>query len=171
MTIYTVSSLVLFLENDWRLTLPLLLWLALYIGTLAFFVPRVRRAATATAEARSTLVGRIVDSYTNMATVKLFAHADAEDAYAREAIAAHNRTFIAQQRLVVLEKHLVDLKDVIAANIDEVLDDHIKQLAARQREAGLPQQVTRLPWGQAQGYGQRDHRFLAGHIALAGADL
>ena len=50
----------------------------------------------------------------------------------------------AQQRLVVLEEHLVDLKDVIAAVIDEVLDDHIKQLAARQRETGLSEQVTRL---------------------------
>jgi ATP-binding cassette subfamily B multidrug efflux pump len=65
--------------------IPLLVWLAAYIVTLFIFVPMIKERSTAAAEARSMLVGRIVDSYTNILTVKLFAHAEREDSYARAA--------------------------------------------------------------------------------------
>ena len=80
-----LSSLVLFWAVDTVLVIPLLLWLAAYGGTLYFFVPRIRVRSTEASEARSLLLGRIVDSYTNILTVKLFAHAEREDAYARAA--------------------------------------------------------------------------------------
>jgi ATP-binding cassette, subfamily B, multidrug efflux pump len=80
-----LSALALFWAADLRLTVPLLIWLAAYVGTVAWLVPRIRERATDASEARSMLLGRIVDSYTNILTVKLFAHAEREDAYARAA--------------------------------------------------------------------------------------
>ncbi|KAB2848874.1 MAG: ABC transporter ATP-binding protein [Hyphomicrobiaceae bacterium] len=81
-----IAALALFAAADLRLTLPLLAWFAGYAGILAYFIPRVRTRATEASEARSMLLGRIVDSYTNILTVKLFAHAEREDAYARNAL-------------------------------------------------------------------------------------
>ena len=60
-----------------------MVWLAAYIVVLAIFVPRIKERSTEASEARSMLVGRIVDTYTNILTVKLFAHAEREDGYAR----------------------------------------------------------------------------------------
>ncbi|EJT84246.1 ABC transporter ATP-binding protein/permease [Pseudomonas putida S11] len=84
--IYAITSLVLFAEADWRLMLPLLLWIAGYIAALFYFVPRVKERSVISSDARSKLMGRIVDGYTNIATLKLFAHTDFEQQYAREAI-------------------------------------------------------------------------------------
>ena len=60
------------------LAAPLGLWLACYIALICWFVPRLTKVAEAQADARSDMTGRIVDSYTNIATVKLFAHAGGE---------------------------------------------------------------------------------------------
>ncbi|MGK3122132.1 ABC transporter ATP-binding protein [Pseudomonas corrugata] len=84
--IYAISSLVLFAEADWRLMIPLLLWIAAYIGSLYYFVPRVKERSVVSSDARSKLMGRIVDGYTNITTLKVFAHTNFEQQYAREAI-------------------------------------------------------------------------------------
>jgi len=84
--IYAISSLVLFAEADWRLMIPLLTWIAAYIGALYYFVPRVKDRSVEASDARSKLMGRIVDGYTNIATLKLFAHTNFEQHYAKEAI-------------------------------------------------------------------------------------
>ncbi|ADU71082.1 ABC transporter ATP-binding protein [Pantoea sp. At-9b] len=84
--IYAVTSLVLFAEADWRLMIPLIIWLVAYSLSLRFFVPRVKQRSVVSSEARSKLMGTIVDGYTNIATIKLFAHNDLEKRYAREAI-------------------------------------------------------------------------------------
>ena len=84
--IYAISSLVLFAEADWRLMIPLLIWIACYIGALYYFVPRVKERSVVSSDARSKLMGRIVDGYTNITTLKLFAHTNFEQQYAREAI-------------------------------------------------------------------------------------
>src|SRR5262245_47202952 len=81
-----VGAAIIFASADWLLVTPLLIWLLAYIGALLHFVPRIKLRSTEAAEARSMLVGRLVDSYTNILTVKLFAHADREDAYARAAL-------------------------------------------------------------------------------------
>ena len=94
-----VGAAVIFAAADWRLLLPLIVWLIAYMGTLFYFVPRIKERSTAAAEARSMLVGRIVDSYTNILTVKLFAHADREDAYARDALDDQMTKFQASLRL------------------------------------------------------------------------
>jgi ATP-binding cassette, subfamily B, multidrug efflux pump len=81
-----LSAMVLFWAADVRLVIPLAIWLAAYGVTLAWFIPRIRTRSTAASEARSALLGSIVDSYTNILTVKLFSHAEREDAYARAAL-------------------------------------------------------------------------------------
>jgi len=85
--VYTGSALFLFAQADWRLSIPLVAWVFLYIGTLAFFVPRVKERSWKASEARSHVMGRIVDGYTNIATLKLFAHTRREEDYVREAVA------------------------------------------------------------------------------------
>ncbi len=87
--IYWTSAAFIFFELDARLLIPLLLWLAGFLGMIWFFVPRLIERATIVSHARSLLTGRIVDSYTNILTVKLFAHTEGEDAYAKEAISDH----------------------------------------------------------------------------------
>jgi ATP-binding cassette subfamily B multidrug efflux pump len=76
----------LFLKADPRLIWPLLGWFSLYVWVLWHFVPRLKARAIESSEARSTLTGRVVDSYTNILTVKLFAHTEREDAYAQDAM-------------------------------------------------------------------------------------
>ncbi|MGZ0786995.1 ABC transporter ATP-binding protein [Pseudomonas saponiphila] len=86
-TIYAIGSLVLFADADWRLMIPLLLWIAGFIGAMRYFVPRIQKRSVDASDARSKLMGRIVDGYTNITTLKLFAHTRFEQSYAREAIA------------------------------------------------------------------------------------
>ena len=101
-TLYAITSLVLFAEADWRLTLPLVAWIAAFVGVIVVFVPRIRKRSTIVSEARSMLTGRIVDSYTNIQTVKLFAHTAREDAFAQDAVADHTAKFRASTRLITM---------------------------------------------------------------------
>jgi ATP-binding cassette, subfamily B, multidrug efflux pump len=82
--VYFVSALLLAASADWRLMLPMLLWFAGYAVACWYFVPRMEKLSTLQADMRSLVTGRVVDSYTNISTVKLFAHADREDKFARE---------------------------------------------------------------------------------------
>ena len=97
--VHWVGTMVLFADADWRLVVPLAIWLSAYIASLFYFVPRIEMLSRFTSEARSALTGRIVDSYTNMVTVKLFSHTDREDAYAREGLEEHLTRYQAQLRL------------------------------------------------------------------------
>ncbi|MFN0218935.1 MAG: ABC transporter ATP-binding protein [Hyphomicrobium sp.] len=99
-TVQFFGALVLFAAADVRLTIPMLVWLGIYIAAISYFVPRIKKLSTDASEARSMLVGRIVDSYTNILTVKLFAHADREDAYARVAFTEQMTRWQASLRLI-----------------------------------------------------------------------
>ncbi len=81
--VYFVSAVVLFGAADWRLALPMVAWLVSYSIALYYFVPKLKQVSKAQADARSLVTGRIVDSYTNIPTVKMFAHTEFEDRYAR----------------------------------------------------------------------------------------
>ena len=83
-SVYATSAVVLFGRIDWRLALPVLAWIVFFVSVLVSFVPRIRDRSTIVSEARSLMTGRLVDSYTNIQTVKLFAHADREDSYGHE---------------------------------------------------------------------------------------
>ncbi len=98
--VYGVSALLLMAAADWRLALPTLLWFGGYGFFLRYFVPRMRDLAKASSEVRSLVMGRVVDSYTNILTVKLFARARDEDAYVREAIDDHAAAIAAHMRLI-----------------------------------------------------------------------
>ena len=98
--IYGISSLVLMSFADWRLAVPTALWSTGYVLFLAYFVPRMRDLAKASSEVRSLVMGRVVDSYTNILTVKLFARARDEDAYVREVIDQHTGAIAAHMRLI-----------------------------------------------------------------------
>jgi ATP-binding cassette subfamily B multidrug efflux pump len=84
--IYTGSAIVMFAKADAWLAAPLVLWLLLYVATLAFFIPRTRQRSWKASEARSKLMGRIVDGYSNILTLKLFAHTRREEAYVADAL-------------------------------------------------------------------------------------
>jgi len=88
--IYGVSSLLLMASADWRLAVPTMFWFAGYVFFLRYFVPRMRDRAKTSSELRSMVMGRVVDSYTNILTVKLFARARDEDLYVREVIDEHS---------------------------------------------------------------------------------
>ncbi|MGY3019504.1 ATP-binding cassette subfamily B multidrug efflux pump [Pseudomonas sp. TE6283] len=112
--IYTTSTLVLFADADWRLMVPLLAWIAGYIGALIYFVPRVKARSVVSSDARSKLMGRIVDGYTNILTLKLFAHTRVEQNYAREAIAE-------QTEKTQLAGRLVTSMDVVITGMNGLL--------------------------------------------------
>ena len=98
--LYGGSAIVLLGAVDWRLAVPIAAWFVLYGWLLTAMVPRLRERSRANSEARSLLTGRVVDSYTNILTVKLFARADEEDDFVREALLAHTETFQAQTRAI-----------------------------------------------------------------------
>ena len=82
--VYFVGALVLVATSDLWLMVPMLIWLVGYAVACWYFVPKLGKLSAEQADLRSLVTGRIVDSYTNIPTVKLFAHADREDTYARE---------------------------------------------------------------------------------------
>ncbi len=100
--VFAMSALVIFVGTDWRLALPLGLWICAYVATMSVFVPHIRFRSEQLSHARATMTGRIVDSYANIQTVKLFGHLDREDEHAREAVADHHSRYHAQTRLITL---------------------------------------------------------------------
>jgi ATP-binding cassette subfamily B multidrug efflux pump len=98
-SVYFTAAVVLFAQSDWRLALPMIGWLMGYIGALYYFVPRLKRVSKAQADARSLVTGRIVDSYTNIPTVKMFAHTEFEDEYARDGMQPFLENVHEQMRL------------------------------------------------------------------------
>ncbi len=99
-TIYFVTMIGVVGSFDPWLLVPFAGWLAFYSVAVAYFVPRLGRIAAAQADARSLMTGRITDAYTNIATVKLFSHANREAGYARSAMQEFMQTAYAQMRLV-----------------------------------------------------------------------
>ena len=99
-SVYFTSMIVLLAQADWRLMIPMLVWLAAYIAIQIYFVPKLKQVATEQADARSLMTGRIVDSYTNISTVKLFSHSQRETEYAEEGMQGFLQTVYRQMRLV-----------------------------------------------------------------------
>jgi len=98
--IYFIGTLVIAASADIRLMMPFIVWLVYYILLLRFFIPRLRRAAERQADARAQVTGLLVDSYTNISTVKLFSHDKREENYARSAFSVFQNTVHAQMRLI-----------------------------------------------------------------------
>jgi len=98
--IYFVTMVLLAGGFDWLLLVPFVGWLVMYVVALRYFVPRLGRVAQLQADARSLMTGRITDAYTNIATVKLFSHAQREAAFARSAMQEFMGTAYLQFRYV-----------------------------------------------------------------------
>ena len=111
--VFFITMVVLVASADIRLAAPLGIWLLFYIGLISWFVPKLTHVAEEQADARSAMTGRIVDSYTNIATVKLFAHAGGERAYARASMKEFLLTVYGQFRLITAFYSLVHLNNAI----------------------------------------------------------
>jgi ATP-binding cassette subfamily B multidrug efflux pump len=98
--VYGVAAFTLLSLADWRLGVPTLLWFAGYAVFLRHFVPKLRELARTSSEARSLVMARVVDSYTNILTVKLFARLKDEDAYVRESIEGHEHAMQAHMGVI-----------------------------------------------------------------------
>lgn len=100
--VYFSGILILAFSLDWRLAIPLLVWLAAYSSLLYYFLPRLIRISSRQADARSDMTGRLVDTYTNISTVKLFSHSNREADYARQGMEKFLTTVHPQMRLATL---------------------------------------------------------------------
>ena len=99
---YLIAAAVLMGQADIRLLLPLMFWIVPYLFLLVWVVRRIGPASEAASNARSAVTGRVVDSYTNIHSVKMFAHHTREVDYAKEAIEEARRTFKIEMRLYTI---------------------------------------------------------------------
>ncbi|QFI37845.1 ABC transporter ATP-binding protein [Moritella marina ATCC 15381] len=99
-SVYFIAMLVMIGQADMRLMLPMLAWFIGFIAIQLYFVPKLKKISTEQANARSMMTGRLVDSYTNITTVKLFSHNSREMVYAEEGMDEFLVTVHKQMRLV-----------------------------------------------------------------------
>ena len=95
-----IGSLALLSGFDPRLAIPMIFWILGYLWLMRWTIRRAGPAATASSDARSAITGRVVDSYTNIHSVKMFAHHGREVAYAQEAIENARQTFQREMRII-----------------------------------------------------------------------
>ena len=110
---YFISMIAIIAAADLRLVVPLLVWFVVYVSILRYFVPKLMRISREQADARSMMTGRIVDSYTNIATVKLFSHAGREETYARDGMDEFLQTVHKQMRKITLFNIAIDINNVV----------------------------------------------------------
>ncbi|WP_299372315.1 ABC transporter ATP-binding protein [uncultured Tateyamaria sp.] len=89
-----VGSILLLLAIDWRVALGFAVWLVLYFSLIRWYLPRIRKRSAARAGARAMVSGQVVDTITNIKTVKLFAHDDHEDQAALGAMGTFRETAV-----------------------------------------------------------------------------
>lgn len=98
--VYFSGSLVIFVQNDIRLAIPLLLWMIGYVFVMRYFLPKLKEISMLQSDARSNMTGRVVDAYTNIQTVKLFSSNNMEEQYARASMQEMLDSVYQQMRLV-----------------------------------------------------------------------
>lgn len=99
---YMIGAAILLMTSDWRLMMPLLIWFVLYGGLVRWTTTQIGPASKAASDARSQVTGRVVDAYTNIHSVKMFAHHDLEVDFAKEAIENARVTFQKEMRLFTI---------------------------------------------------------------------
>jgi ATP-binding cassette subfamily B multidrug efflux pump len=99
-SVTVVGAGIMLAEADPRLLVPLVIWFVLYAALVRWTIRRAGPAAKAASDARSAVTGRVVDAYTNIHSVKLFAQNDSELAYAKESIEHARETFKKEMRIV-----------------------------------------------------------------------
>jgi ATP-binding cassette subfamily B multidrug efflux pump len=115
---YLIGAAILLSTSDVRLLLPLIGWFALYSCLVTWTVKRVGPASKAASDARSLVTGRVVDAYTNIHSVKMFAHHDLEVDFAKEAIEEARQTFQKEMRIfTVMDVTLVCLNGLLIVGV------------------------------------------------------
>lgn len=115
---YLIGAAILLTSADPRLLLPLVVWFALYFALSRWAILRIGPASKAASDARSAVTGRVVDAYTNIHSVKMFAHHDREEIYAKEAIEEARRTFQIEQRIfTTMDFSLVALNGLLIVGV------------------------------------------------------
>ncbi len=115
---YMIGAAILLLTSDWRLAMPLLAWFVLYGVLVRWTVKHVGPASKAASDARSQVTGRVVDAYTNIHSVKMFAHHDLEVEFAKEAIENARLTFQKEMRIfTVMDVTLVLLNGLLIIGV------------------------------------------------------
>lgn len=115
---YLIGAAILLGDADPRLIVPMALWFLSYLVLVRWVVKRIAPASEAASNARSAVTGRVVDSYTNIHSVKMFAHHDREVTYAKDAIEEARRTFQAEMRLyTIMDLALVLLNGLLIVGI------------------------------------------------------
>jgi ATP-binding cassette subfamily B multidrug efflux pump len=116
--VYFLGAMALAAWSDWRLGAPFLCWLGVYSLLLRYYIPRLGKVAEEQANAHSTMMGRIVDSYSNIATVKLFSHTAQEEAYAKTAMHGFLTVVHRQMRLFsVLNVSIVLMNSLLLTSV------------------------------------------------------
>lgn len=98
--VYFTSAIILIAQSDHRLMLVVIGWFVIYVSALTYFIPKLKKISAAQADARSVMTGRVVDSYSNISTVKLFAHTQQEAEYAKDSMDGFLQTVYRQMRKV-----------------------------------------------------------------------
>jgi ATP-binding cassette subfamily B multidrug efflux pump len=111
--VYFISMIFLIAQGDTMFLIPLMLWLAVYIYTQLYFIPKLKHISTEQADARAMMTGCVVDSYTNIATVKLFSHSQREESYARTSMQVFLETVHRQMRLVTKLSFCVEINNLV----------------------------------------------------------
>jgi ATP-binding cassette subfamily B multidrug efflux pump len=115
---YLIGAAILLSTSDVRLLLPLLGWFVLYGFLIRWTVKRVGPASQAASDARSTVTGRVVDAYSNIHSVKMFAHHARELDYAKDAIEKTRQTFQREMRIfTVMDVMLVTLNGLLIVGV------------------------------------------------------
>lgn len=99
--IYLVGTVLFMREINANMLWPMLLWFLAYVAVIVFMVPPVRRKSARLSEENSALMGRVVDSYTNIQSVKLFAYHAMEEEFAGEGLRRHTRAFRTLMRSIL----------------------------------------------------------------------
>ena len=107
--VYLISMLVMIGQADKVLVIPIIIWMVMYALIQRYFLPRLKEISTDQAHAQSTMTGRIVDTYTNITTVKLFSHAERETDYAESGMKQFLQTVYRQMRTLTALLYSVDI--------------------------------------------------------------
>ncbi len=138
--VYGGSAIFLMASNDIRLAVPVLLWFLGYACFLRYFVPRLRDRSREMSEVRSALTGRVVDSYTNILTVKLFARPLDEDEFVRHAVGEHTDTFRILAMALPLTWQIANIAGWVAQNVTAIFEN-VGVVQDGMRSIAVPRQM------------------------------
>lgn len=114
--ISALTTVVLFIELNFWLAVPIVLWIIIYILLLKYFLPKTRERSHKSAKARSRLMGHIVDTYSNILTLKLFSHSAREQEKTNQLMANQTNAALYSTRLITtLDFSLMILNSLLIA--------------------------------------------------------